>query len=134
MPSSKVKAAVVGKAEQQSRRSSEKSSVRFSITPENEETVRLQEDLRAALDEQLRDSPFKSGNLIEVDFTDTQTQEIAHGLNAPAKGFILVDLVKSATIRREDETSTNKINFSRAKTHIKLIASAACKAKIWVWC
>lgn len=134
MPSSKVQSAVVGKPEQQSRRSYEKSPVRFSLVPEDEATIRLQEDLRAALDEQLRNSPFKSGTLLTIDFTDEQTQELAHSLNAPVKGFIVADLVGAATIRREDETSANQINFARAKTHIKLVASAACKAKVWVWC
>ena len=115
-----------------------KSVVRFSVVPDDPKLARMQEDERAADDHENQGTPFREGMLLEIDFNDNLMQTVPHKLGGPVSGFILCDIVPKTsggaiTIFREDETSTDKIDFSRAQTHVKFRATSGCKTKLWVW-
>lgn len=138
MPSGKVKAALAGRQYTRPTSAAPAATTRFGVVPEDQDLVRVQEDLRASGGGGGGGGPFDHGQLIEVTF-DTATngldQTIPTKLGGPAAGFIVVDKVcdVAVDIVRDDYTTSSPINNAREESHIKLRASAACKTKIWVW-
>jgi hypothetical protein len=137
MPSRKVLAAVVGKTDQAAVSRGGTSTVRFAAAPKDVEGALAQEDLKSSVDQILEGTPFKGGKLLEIDFRASTSQTIAHGLGHPVNGFIVCDvrnLSSAMTIYREDEVTPSAIDFSRSKTHVKFLCTAAgSKVKVWVW-
>lgn len=67
--------------------------------------------------------------MLEVEFeAGALTKSVAHKLDAPCAGFIVIDLDAPVTIHRQSTT-----NPTSSRTHVELVASGACNAKIWVW-
>lgn len=138
MASGKLKAAIAGRPYVRPAASVPATTARFGVVPQDPDLARVQEDLRAsggAGGNKLGQSPFETGQIIDVDFSEGLDQTIPHQLGGEARGFVVVDKVCdiAVDIVRDDDTTASPINASRAATHIKLRASAACKAKIWVW-
>lgn len=138
MASGKVKAAVAGRAYVRPSASAPAATTRFGVVPADPDLARVQEDLRASGGKggnKLGQSPFATGQIIDVDFGKGLDQTIPHQLGGEVRGFIVCDKVSNAAadIVRCDDTTTIATNASRAESHIRLIASVACKAKIWVW-
>ena len=135
MPSPKLRASIAGRAYVAPTRSSPAANTRFSVVPANDpDLARVQEDLRASGDGAVGSNPFKHGQLIDVDFNEGLEQTIPHQLGGPAPGFIVVDIGGlAAVVMRDDTTTAFPINEARADSHIKLRASSACRAKVWVW-
>lgn len=139
MPSGKFKAARDGRPYAPPRSSAPASTTRFGLVPTDPELARVQEDMRAGSGPgggtADGTSPFKHGQVIEVDFADGLNQTVPTQLGGPAAGFVIVDKVGDAVadILRDDDTTTDPINPARSDSHIKLRASAICRVKLWVW-
>ena len=135
MPSRKVLSAVTGQTDSPFvMPRGTPSAVRFSTKPEDDKDARLQEDLKASVDGLLKGTPFQNGTILEITFTtDSLTQGVPHHLGAPAKGFIVIDIIGNAAIYRSDELGPTAVLMPRGKTIIRLTATAPCKAKVWVW-
>lgn len=138
MPSGKVKAAIAGRAYVRPSSSAPAATTRFGVVPADPDLARVQEDLRASGGKggnKLGQSPFETGQIIDVDFGKGLDQTIPHQLGGEMKGFVVCDKVSdiAVDIVRCDDTTTVATNPARAESHIRLLASSACKAKIWVW-
>lgn len=144
MPSGKLKAAVAGRTYVPTYGTAPAATTRFGVVPTDPELARVQEDLRAAgggSGGALGESPFKTGQILTVNFHPIASggggleQTIPHQLGGTIRGFVVCDKVcdTAVDIVRDDDTTTTPINAARSATHIKLRASSACVAKIWVW-
>lgn len=100
-----------------------------SAKPPNPELLTLQDDVSKAFRTQQTKFPFGAGVMLELEFTaSTLTQSVAHKLDGSCSGFIVIDLDAPVTIHRQVPTSSTS-----SRTHVELVASGACNAKIWVW-
>lgn len=100
-----------------------------SAKPPSPELLTLQDDVSKAFRTQQTKFPFGTGVMLEIEFTASAlTQSIAHKLDGACSGFIVIDLDAPVTIHRQATT-----NSTSARTHVELVASGACNAKIWVW-
>ena len=138
MPSAKLKAAMAGRPYVRPSFAAPAATARFGVVPKDPDLARVQEDLRASGGKggsKLGQSPFETGQIIDVDFGEGLDQTIPHQLGGAAKGFVVCDKVSdiAVDIVRCDDTTTVSIDAARAESHVRLIASSACKAKIWVW-
>lgn len=140
MPSKRVLEASTGKKINEPREDKANRTLSpDSFIPEDPEVVALQRDMRDAFDALLLGTPFRHGNLLTVTFTSGAglTQEVEHKLGGEAKGAWPVDVVTSVSgdisIFRETVSSFDAGGGARAKTHVRLRATQACVAKIWVW-
>jgi hypothetical protein len=137
MPSRKVLTTVVGKKDPAQDKSRVASPVRFAVAPTDPQQAKMQEDLRASVEGLLKDTPFRTGALVDLDFTDGTEVTTPNKLGREVQGFIVVDLQRNGgaiSIYRETETSSAAIDFARSKSHIKFRStSTGVKAKVWVW-
>jgi hypothetical protein len=139
MPSRKVEAAAVGKRATRTSQPKGRTAARFGTVPSDPERAREQEDRRAESDQALQGTPWKNGVLLDVEFSGGAgglTQVIAHNLGGKAQGIVICDmqaLVPLTTIVHEPATDNPDSQYARTDTHIKLNATSACKAKVWIW-
>ncbi len=92
------------------------------------------QDLQDAADALAQSIPqfwWTQGSLVELTFTaSTLDQTVPHKLAGEVRGFTLCDLVGTGAVT----INRGAVGDSRlAKSHIRLIASAACTAKVWAW-
>lgn len=95
----------------------------------NPEVRLLKDDVSQAFRKQNKDVPFMNGVLLEVEFTVANglVQMVAHKLDGKCNGFWVVDIDKLAVVYRQAPPD----NLSN--THVKLVSSGVCNAKVWVW-
>lgn len=76
--------------------------------------------------------PWTEGNTLTVTFTGaTLDQTIAHKLSGPLKGAMILDLFEVSGV---DRVARYKVAAPVSEnTHVRLVASGACVAQVWVW-
>lgn len=136
MPSDKVLEAVTGRKIQKGRPMRSKQTVPPLFRPADPQVAQLQDDVRDGVDSLVSNTPFKDGKIVEVEFTTVERKNFAHGLSGEAKGFLIVDLTgttAAVSLIRETLTSADPLPAALRNTHIRIRATGACKAKLWVW-
>lgn len=95
----------------------------------NPEVRLLKDDVSQAFRNQNKQVPFMNGVLLDVTFTAGSglVQTVAHKLDGACRGAWVVDIDGLAVVYRQNATG------NQANTHVRLVASGACKAKVWVW-
>ena len=74
------------------------------------------------------DSFYTEGSLVTVTFNGLD-QTVPHKLSGKHEGILpMLPKATAAVTIYEDTPASNLVN-----THIRLIASAACTLKVWVW-
>lgn len=100
---------------------------RSVVTPDKDITL-LQQDISAAFEDDALGTPWAVGRVIELNFTaSTLQQTVPTLLDGEAKGFVVVDKNAAEHVYRLPTTLTQKA------THVRLVATGAVVAKVWVW-